>query len=99
MVQAAVQSQIFEELHASRLGLSAHQAADHLRQHDIFQRRKLRQQVMELVNETDLVAADAGTFVVSQNRSRAAVNVDIALVGVLEQACYMQEGRLAGTRR
>ena len=34
-------------------------AADHLRQHDIFERREFRQQMMELIDEADLQPAQA----------------------------------------
>ena len=37
---------------------------DHLRQHDVFERRKFRQQVMELIDETDLGAPQQGPALV-----------------------------------
>ncbi len=71
--------------------------ADHLRQQHVFQRCELRQQVVRLVDEADLVAADAGALVVGQDRGRAAVDIDVAVVGMLEQAGDVQKRRLAGT--
>ena len=41
--------------------------------------------MMRLVDETDLVAADSGPFVVRKYRGRAAIDIDIAVIGVLKQ--------------
>ena len=48
------------------------QAADHLRHHHVLQRRELRQQVVELVDEADLGAADARCARHRQSRGVAA---------------------------
>jgi hypothetical protein len=43
-----------EQLSRFAAGPMSGDASDHLRQHDIFECREFRQQVMELVNEPDL---------------------------------------------
>jgi len=46
---------------------------------------------MELIDETDLVAADAGTLGVREGRGRNPLNEDFAAVGMLEQAGDVQQ--------
>src|SRR4029078_8104362 len=98
VIQTGPQSEIFEQLRPSRHGLGPCQAADHLGQHDIFQGRKFRQQVMRLVDEADLVATNSRPLVVGQYRSRPTVDIDVAVIGVLKQPGDMQKRRLAGAR-
>ena len=56
----------------ARAASLARQARDQLRHHDVLERRELRQQVMELVDEADIVAADRGALVVGQPAAGAA---------------------------
>ena len=42
--------------------LFAFEAADHLRQHDVFERSEFRQQPMLLIDEADVGAADLSPF-------------------------------------
>ena len=71
-------------------------AGDHLRQHDVFQRGELRQQMVELVDEADGVAADGGAGGVGQAAGIAALDEDRAAVRAVEQAGDMQQGGFAG---
>src|SRR3982074_2790197 len=54
---------------------------------------------MELVDEADIAAADARTLAIGHPRSGNLVDIDLAGIGMLEQAGDMQERRLAGARR
>jgi hypothetical protein len=66
LISASGKSQIMQQLAGAVLCLASRQPADHLRQHDIFERGKLRQQMMELIDETDLAAPERGARVVDQ---------------------------------
>ena len=55
--------------------------------------------MMRLVDEADLVAADAGALGIGQDRGGAPVDIDVAMVGMLEQAGDVQQRRFAGARR
>jgi hypothetical protein len=72
---------------------------DELRHHDVLQRGEFRQQVMELVDEADLVAADRRALVVRQPPAGMAVEDDVAGIRLLEKARRVQQRRLAGTGR
>src|SRR5690606_38196553 len=63
--------------------------------HDVLQSRKFRQQVVELVDEADFVAADRRALVVGKPTAGAPVDDDVAGVGHFEQAGQMQQRRLA----
>ena len=55
--------------------------------------------MMELVDEADLDAADAGALGIRQARGRDLVDVDLARIRLLEQAGDVQQRRFAGARR
>ncbi len=75
------------------------EAAHQLRHHDVFKRREFRQQMVELVDEADVVAADRGAFVVGEPPARPARQDDVAGIRLLEQAGGVQQCRFAGARR
>src|SRR3974390_2735795 len=54
--------------------------------------------MVRLVDEADLIAADAGAVGGGEDRSGAAVDVHLAVIGMLEQAGDVQQRRLAGAR-
>ena len=99
MRQAVLEAEIGQQLGRPLPCLPSRQATDHLGEHHVFQRGEFRQQVVRLVDETDLLAADARAFVVGQHRSTAAIDIDLAVVGVLEQAGDVQKRRFAGPGR
>ena len=96
MIETGPEAQVSQQFDRPGLGFGPRQSTDHLRQQDVLKRGKLRQQMVGLVDETDLVAADAGTLMIGQDRSRAAVDIDIAMIGMLEQASYVEQSRLPG---
>src|SRR6202022_169257 len=96
---AVAQAQIGQDFGGAFDGLGALEAADHLRQHDIFERGEFRQQPVRLVDEADIGAADLGPLDVGQSGSRRAADIDFAVVGAFEQAGDMQQRRFAGARR
>ena len=80
--------------------LRLREAADELRHHHVLERRELRQQMVELVDEAELLAADARCARHRPwRRSAAPPTIDLAAVGLLEQARDVQQRRLAGAGR
>src|SRR4051812_41763370 len=59
MLEPLLEAEIAEQLGGARARLFLPEAADHLRHHDVLDRRELRQQMVKLVDEADLGAADA----------------------------------------
>ena len=51
-----------------------------------------------MVDEADLIASDAGPLVIGQYRGRTALDIDVAMVRMFEQAGDMQQRRLTGAR-
>ena len=80
-VQPLAEAEIAEQLGGARRRLAlARRPADHLRQHHVLQRGELGQQLVELVDEADVGAADARCARRRQPRGGAAVDVDLARV-------------------
>ena len=88
-----------QELARARPRLRLREPADELRHDHVLERREFRQQVVELVDEADLLATQAGAADIVHGRGRRAVDEDLAAVRLLEQAGDMEEGRLAGAGR
>ena len=80
-------------------GLRARCAADHLRQHDILARVEIGQQVVELVDEAQGVAAQRGAPVIVEARGFLAGDTDRAFEPAFEQPDRLEQGRLARPRR
>ena len=78
--------------------LPARRRGDHLRQHDVFERRKLRQQMMELVDKADLRAPQHGAPFVVEAAAILAADHHRTAVGTLQEAGDVQHRRLAGAR-
>ena len=51
--------------------------------------------MMRLINESDLVAANARTLVIGQHGRAAAIDKDLAMIGMLKQPRDVQKGRFA----
>ncbi len=96
---ALAQSEIGEDFLRPLDGLRAFQAADHLRQHDVFECGEFRQQAVRLVDETDVGAPHLGALGIGQARGRRAADINLALVGCFQQARDMQQGRFARAGR
>ncbi len=99
MGDAIAEAEIAENLLGTLDGLGLLQAADHLRHHDVLQRREFRQQPVRLVDEADIGPAQLGALDVGQLRGRGAVDIDLAGIRRLEQPRNVQQRRLAGARR
>jgi hypothetical protein len=98
MLEAVLEAQIGEQLGRPLDRLPARQPADHLRQDHVLERGKFRQQMMGLVDEADIGAADLGAVRVRHARGRHLVDIDLAPIGMLKQAGNMQQGGFAGAR-
>ena len=99
MVQPVLQPEIAQQLCGTLACGVTPQAAHHLRHHDVLERGEFRQQVMELIDEADVVAPDPRALDVAQTRGRRAVDIDLAGIGMFEEACDVQKRRFAGARR
>ena len=99
MGDAIAKPEIAEDFLGARHGLGPFQAADHLRQHHVFQRREFRQQPVRLIDKADVGAADLGAFGIAQPGGGGAADIDLALVGMFEQPGDMQQRRFARARR
>jgi hypothetical protein len=73
--------------------------ADHLRDDHVLDRGKFHQQVVKLIDEADLDAADARALRVREDGCRDLIDIDFAGVGLLEQTSDVQKRRLAGAGR
>src|SRR5262249_24066929 len=94
--EARLQAEITEQVASAPGGFPTREAADHLRHDHVLDCRKLHQQVMELIDEADLGAANARALGIRERRGRNLIDVDFAAIGMLEQARDVQERRLAG---
>src|SRR5882724_10252152 len=90
---------IIQQLSGALMRLFPREPSNELRHHDIFYRRKFREEMMKLIDETDLVASDGRAPLVGQPVARIAVDRDIPGVRVLQQAGHVKKGGLAGARR
>src|ERR1051325_9584724 len=59
MLQPLLEAEIAEQLVGALARFAARQPADHLRQHHVFDRRELGQQMMKLIDKSHLDAANA----------------------------------------
>ena len=66
VLQPLLQAEIAQQLIGALACFPARQSADHLRQHHVLDCGELRQQMMELIDEADLGAANARTLGVGQ---------------------------------
>ncbi|MBV8440950.1 MAG: ATP-binding cassette domain-containing protein, partial [Hyphomicrobiales bacterium] len=95
---ARAEAEIAEQLPRAACRLRAGKPRDHLRQDEVLERGKFRQEVMELVDEADLAAAQRGALIVTHGRGRDAAYRHFARVRPLEQARDMQERRFSRPR-
>src|SRR5262245_22166579 len=99
MIPPLLESERAEQILRPRLGLVAADAENELRQHHILERRELRQEMMELIDEADLHAPHAGLVVVGKLGAIDAVDEDLAAVGAFEKSRDMEQRRFARARR
>jgi hypothetical protein len=79
--------------------LSARHCGDHLRQHDIFERREFRQQMMELVDEADGGASQQSPPLVVETGAIFTADKYPAAVRTLQEAGDMEHRRFPSTGR
>src|SRR6185436_3354808 len=99
MMQAVFELDQREQLARAFVDLLPRPAAQVQRQPHVLQRAQRRQQVEELEDEADLVAADAGQLVVAEAGERLAVDAHLAGGRAIEPADQVQQRRFAGARR
>src|SRR5262245_54306562 len=97
MIEPLRQSKIREQLDRPVAGLTFAQAFHHLRQHDVLQSGKLWQQVMRLIDEADLRAANARALRITELRGRLIADEHLTAVLALQQPGDMKERRFSGS--
>ncbi len=70
-------------------------AGDHQRQRDVLQRRELGQQVVKLVDETQMAVADPTALGLAGRADIMSGNANRAGAGIIEPAKQLQQGALA----
>src|ERR1043166_4691326 len=58
VIEPVLEAEVVQQFGRPALRLVAREAADHLRQQHVLERRKFPEQMMQLIDEADLVAAD-----------------------------------------
>ena len=91
MALALSETEIGEQFARAGRGLSAREPRDHLRQDEILERRELRQQVMELVDEADVACASAPS-------ARSSLMVEVAAPPILTSPASGRSSRPARCR-
>ena len=99
MVLAPAQAEGGEELAGAAMRRRAGRAGGHLRQGDVFLRRELRQQVVELVDEAEGGAPRFGALPVRHAPAVEPVEEHAAAVRPLEQTRDVEQRRLPGAGR
>ena len=74
-----------------------HGAANHRRQHHVFERRQFRQQMIELKDHTDLFVSEFVAFERRQRIDTMFVEMDFPGIGSIECREQMQQSALTGT--
>ena len=81
-----------------RLRLAPRGTADQLRNDDVLKRGKFRQQLMKLIDEADIRAPQPRAVLLRHLGAVAAIDDNAAAGRRLQQACNVQQRRLAGAR-
>ena len=97
MLGALLDPHIGKELQRPLAGEPAVEAADQLRHDDVLERGELGKQVVKLIDEADLHAADRSPLAVGEPAGAAPGDLDVAGIRPFEKAGNVQERRLAGT--
>src|SRR5579883_1699776 len=98
MAAAGLESDHGEELLGAPPRLGAREPGDELREEHVLERRELGQQVVELVDEAEIAAADAGARIVAQLPAGNAADHHLAAIRPLEEAGDMEQRGFAGAR-
>ena len=95
MPGALCEAHPLEQIHGPGFVLILGPTRDHGRKKDVFQHGALRQQVMVLEHEPDLLVSEAGELFLGQAEGVDASKQHRAGVGRLQGPEYMQQGALA----
>ena len=99
MLEPLAQAHALEQ--AARFGgrLLRRRAAHEQRHRDVLERRELRQQMMELIDEAERTIAQPAALRVAQRAHRLADDAHLACRRLIEAADELQQRRLARARR
>ncbi|MNM27476.1 hypothetical protein D3C81_379690 [compost metagenome] len=97
VVQAMAEANRFQQRSRTRTGLRHCGAGQHHRHHHVFQRGEFRQQVVELVDETQRLVAQQAARGVRQRGHALTGDIDLARGGRIQPAQQVQQRALAGT--
>ena len=96
MVEALGEPQAAEQVDCPRSGTRFAATGEELRQHDVFLGGEIGEEVVELIDEADAVAAQAGALAIAESAAGPAVDDDLAGGRPLEQGGDVEQRRLAG---
>ena len=99
MLGAVGKSHEVEQFHGALLRLALRHAGNESWNHDVFYCRELRQELVELEDEADVLVAEVGKLLLVQLSYINAVDGDVSAVGRVESADNLQESGLAGATR
>ena len=83
-----------QHLPRQSLRLGGPTAADQQRHRHVFQGSELRQQMMELVDETQTLIAQTAALLFVQGEQLTTVQLDLAVIRIVESAKTVQQGTL-----
>ena len=91
VVSAVADTDLVQQGQRAGLRLGLRDTVCQLRQHDVFQRGKFRQQVVELIDKPHIAPPHACAFAIGLPCHIGAANLDRAGVGRVEQTRDMQQ--------
>ena len=99
MIEPMPEPQRDKQLFGARFCLAMRATGDKLGQDDILARIEIGEQVMELIDEAEMIAAQHGARARVRFFRRMTPNNDLAAEAPLEQADRLEQRRLARSRR
>jgi hypothetical protein len=94
--QALAEAEEGEDLRRPILCFGLREPTNELRNHHVLERRELGQKMVKLIDETQILAADAGPLFVAHGGGGVRTDEDLAAIGLLQQASQMEQRGLAG---
>jgi hypothetical protein len=98
VLEALAEADFLEHAGGPAVRLAAVHAADDERHGDVLERRELRQQMVELIDEAERRVAHATALGLGHPAERASPHRDRAGTGRVQAAEQVQQGRLARAR-
>src|SRR5690606_4792012 len=95
MVHALAKADEMEQFLAVTRRFPPAAPCDHLRNDQVLERRKFRQEMMVLIDEADTPPSDLGPLAIGEARHLLPRDLHLPLIGRLKQTGYVEKGRFA----